>query len=41
MDHFQIEVGEVDKPLGLSTIEGLGRMEVGKVFVVGKDLHGK
>ena len=41
MDHFQIEVGEVEKPSGLSMIDGLGRAEVGKVFVVGKDLHGK
>ena len=41
MDHFQIKVGKVNKPLGLSMIEGLGRVEVGKVFMVSKDLHGK
>ena len=40
MDHFQVEVGEVNKPLGLLMIESLGRTEVGNVFVVGKDLHG-
>ena len=39
MDHFQVEVGKVDKPSGLLTIEGLGGTEVGEVFVVGKDLY--
>ena len=41
MDYFQVEVGEVDKPSGLLTVEGLRGAEVGKVFVVSKDLNGK
>ena len=31
MDHFQVKVSEVNKPAGLSTIEGLGGAEVGEV----------
>ena len=38
MDHFQIEVSEVDEPVGLLMIEGLGGMEVGEVFMVSEDL---
>ena len=38
MDHFQVEVGEVNEPTGLSSVEVLGRTEVGEVFVVGEDL---
>ena len=39
MDHFQVKVGKVDEPLGLSTIKGLGETEVGEVLVVGEDLY--
>ena len=39
MDHFQIKVGKVNKPTGLSTIEVLGGMEVGEVFMVSEDLY--
>ena len=39
MDHFQIEVSEVDEPASLSMIEGLGGMEVGGVFMVSEDLY--
>ena len=38
MDHFQVEVGEVNEPTGLSSVEVLGGTEVGEVFVVGEDL---
>ena len=41
MDHFQVEVSEVDEPLGLLTIEGLGRAKVGEVFVISEDLYGE
>ena len=39
MDHFQVEIGEINKPACLSTIECLGLAEVGKIFVVGEDLY--
>ena len=39
MDHFQIKVSEVDEPVGLSTIEGLGEIEVGEIFMVSEDLY--
>ena len=39
VDHFQIEVSEVDEPVGLSTIEGLGGMEVGEILMVSEDLY--
>ena len=38
MDHFQVEVCEVDEPTGLSSVEVLGGMEVGEVFMVSEDL---
>ena len=38
MDHFQVEVCKVDKPMGLSSVEVLGGMEVGEVLMVGEDL---
>ena len=38
MDHFQVEVCEVDKPTGLSSVEVLGGTEVGEVLIVGEDL---
>ena len=41
MDHFQVEVGQVNKPAGLSMIESLGGAEIGEVFVVGEDLYGE
>ena len=39
MDHFQVEVSKVDEPTGLSSIEGLGGMEVGEVLMVSDDLY--
>ena len=41
MDNFQVEVGEVNKPMGLSMVKGLGETEVGEVFVVNEDLDRK
>ena len=38
VDHFQVEVHEVDEPAGLSPVEVLGGAEVGEVLVVGEDL---
>ena len=38
MDRFQVEVREVDKPTGLSSVEVLGGTEVGEVLMVGEDL---
>ena len=39
MDHFQVEVREVDKPARLTAVENLGLAEICKVFVVGEDLY--
>ena len=39
MDHFQVKVGEVDEPAGLTAVERLGLAEIGKVFVVSEDLY--
>ena len=39
MDHFEVKVGEVDKPARLSSIKRLGLSKVGEVFVVSEDLH--
>ena len=39
MDHFQVEVREVDKPARLTAVEHLGLVEICKVFVVGEDLY--
>ena len=39
MDHFEIEVGEVNEPVCLSAIERLGLAEVGEVLVIHKDLY--
>ena len=41
MDHFQVEVSEVDEPMGLLMVKGLGGTEVGEVLMVGEDLDGK
>ena len=41
VDHFQVEVREVDEPMGLSSVEVLGGTEVGEVLMVGKDLDGE
>ena len=41
MDHLQVEIGKVNKPAGLSMVEGLGGVEVSEVFVVGEDLYGE
>ena len=38
VDHFQVKVCEVDEPVGLSSVEVLGGMEVGEVFMVGENL---
>ena len=38
VDHFQVEVREVDEPTGLLSVEVLRGTEVGEVFVVGEDL---
>ena len=39
MDHFQIEVSEVNEPTGLSLIESLGGTEVGEFLMVSEDLY--
>ena len=39
MDHFEVEVGEVNEPACLAAVECLGLAEIGEVLVVGKDLH--
>ena len=39
MDHLQVEISKVNKPAGLSMVEGLGGAEVSEVFVVGEDLY--
>ena len=39
MDHFQVEVGKVDEPSCLAMVECLGLVEIGKILVVGEDLH--
>ena len=41
MNHLQVKVSKVDEPPGLLAIKGLGGMEVGEVFMVGKDLYRK
>ena len=41
VDHLQVKIREVNEPTGLSTVEVLGRTEVGEVFVVGEDLDRK
>ena len=38
VDHFQVKVGEVNKPMGLLLIEVFGGTEVGQVFMVSEDL---
>ena len=39
MDHFQVEVSEVNEPASLLTIEVLGGTEVGEILVVCTDLY--
>ena len=39
MDHFEVEVGEVNEPTRLVAVKRLGLAEIGKIFVVGEDLH--
>ena len=39
VDHFEVEVCEVDKPMRLSAIERLGLSEIGEVLMVGEDLY--
>ena len=39
MDHFKVEVSEVDEPTRLAAVKRLGLSEVGEVLVVGEDLH--
>ena len=41
MDHFQVKVGKVNEPSGLSVTKGLGETEVGEVFMVSEDLYRK
>ena len=41
MDHFKIEVSEVNEPARLSEIECLGLIEIGEVFVICENLHRK
>ena len=41
MDHFEVEVGEVNEPTRLSTVKRLGLSEISKVLMVGEDLHGE
>ena len=41
MDHFQVEIGEIDQPACLAAVERLGLAEVGEVFVVSEDLNGE
>ena len=38
VDHFQVEVSEVNEPTGLSSVEVLGGTEVDEVLMVGEDL---
>ena len=38
MDHFQVEVGEVNELASLSLVEVLGGAEVGEVLMVGENL---
>ena len=41
VDHFEIKVSEVNEPVSLSTIEGLGGMEVSEIFMISEDLYGE
>ena len=41
MDHFQVEIGEITKPMGLPMIEGLRGAEVGQILVISTNLYGK
>ena len=41
MDHFQVKVGKVDKPVGLLMIESLWGVAVGEILVISGDLNGK
>ena len=38
MDEVEVEIHKVQKPASLMTIETLGGVEEGEVFVVGEDL---
>ena len=39
MDHFKVEVREVDEPTRLAAVECLGLAKIGKILVVGEDLY--
>jgi hypothetical protein len=41
MSDFKIKIGEVEKPMGLTTVQMLGTTEEGKVLVICKDLDGE
>ena len=41
MDHFEVEVGNVDEPTCLSAIKRLWLAEVGEVFVIREYLYWK
>jgi hypothetical protein len=38
MSDFKVEVGEIKKPVSLTTVQMLGTTKEGKVFVICKDL---
>ena len=38
VDHFQVEIGEVNEPTGLPLVKVLGGTEVCEIFVIGEDL---
>ena len=41
MDHFEVEVSEVNEPACLAAVKRLGLTEVGEVFVISEYLHRK
>ena len=42
LEHSELlTVGEVDEPACLAAVERLGLVEIGKILVVGEDLHGE
>lgn len=41
MDHFQVKVEEVKKPMGLPSVKGLELVEIDEDFVIGEDLNRK
>ena len=41
MDHFEVEVGKVNKPACLSVVKRLGLAEIGEILMIGEYLHRK